>query len=350
MRKGTLIGLSILCVMSLIIWFSCDPFSVHEESSYLSDYNVLNGTDTVRASAGASVLYVAPTGVAGNAGDINNPTTLQEAINCIAAGGTIWVRGGTYTYTTPIVTGRTNSGASGNTKKIFSYASEVPVLDFVGMSTADANRGLSIQGNYWHVKGLKIQKAGDNGMIVMGNNNTIENCKFYANRDSGLQIARYLSSVPTSEWPANNVVLNCESWDNFDPGSPAGEDADGFACKLSVLTGNRFQGCYSHHNADDGWDLYTYSDYDPIGPVKIETCTASYNGTTSTGQSASASDGNGFKLGGEDTSIRHTVINNLATNNKKDGFTANSNPGPIYFSGNTSTGNSGVAFKDVTNL
>jgi hypothetical protein len=347
MRKGTLIGLVIVCVMSLIIWFSCDPFNSEGKSTNLSDYNVLNGTDTVRASTGASVLYVAPTGVAGNAGDINNPTTLQEAINCIAAGGTIWVRGGTYTVTTTIKTGRTNSGTSGNLKNIINYASEVPVFDGNSMAFDDANRILAIEGNFWHVKGLKFQKGGDNGMIVMGNDNTIESCKFYANRDSGLQIARYLSSVPTSEWPARNVVLNCESWDNLDPDN--GEDADGFACKLSVSTGNRFQGCYSHHNADDGWDLYTYSDYDATGPVKIETCTASYNGTTSTGQTGSGSDGNGFKLGGEDTAVRHTVINCLSTNNKKDGFTANSNPGPIYLSGCTSTGNSGVAFKDVTN-
>jgi pectate disaccharide-lyase len=346
MRKGTLIGLSIICVMSLVIWFSCDPFNSEEKSNNnLTDYNVLNGTDTVRASE--AVLYVAPAGVSGAAGDINNPTTLQDAITRLASGGQIWVRGGTYNYTSPIKTGRTNSGTSGSNNKITNYASESPVLDFGGMSFADANRGLSIEGNYWYVKGLKIQKAGDNGIIVMGNNNTIENCKLYANRDSGLQIARYLSSIPSSEWPANNIVKGCESWDNLDTDN--GEDADGFSCKLSVSTGNQFQNCYSHHNSDDGWDLYTYSDYDAIGPVKITSCTAAYNGTTSTGQSGSGSDGNGFKLGGEDVSIKHTVISCVSTNNKKDGFTANSNPGPIYLSGCTASGNGGTAFKDVAN-
>lgn len=346
MRKGTLIGLSILCVMSLIIWFSCDPFQSEGKSKTdLSDYNVLNGTDTVRASAGATTLYVATNGAAGNAGTLESPTTLQEAINCIAVGGTIYVRGGTYSVSAPILTGRTNSGASGSLKKIWAYNSEVPIFNGSPMACESANRILSIEGNYWHVKGIKFQNAGDNGIIVMGNYNTIENCKFYKNRDSGLQIARYLSSVPTSEWPANNLVTGCESWDNFDTDSPPGEDADGFACKLSVSTGNVFQNCYSHNNADDGWDLYTYSDYDPIGPVKIQTCTSSYNGTTSTGGAASASDGNGFKLGGEGVSIKHTVISCVANNNKKDGFTANSNPGPIYNSGCTATGNTESNFR-----
>jgi len=344
MRKGTLIGLTIICIMSLVIWFSCDPFTGDGKNTNLSNYNVLNGTDIVRASE--ATLYVGPSGVAGAAGTQAAPTTLQDAINRLAPGGTIYCLDGTYNYSSPVKTGRTNSGTSGALNKIWAV-SGTPTFDFSAMSFADANRGLSIEGNYWHVKGLKFQKAGDNGMIVMGNNNTIENCKFYANRDSGLQIARYLSSVPSSEWPANNLIKGCESWDNLDTDN--GEDADGFACKLSVLTGNQFQNCYSHHNSDDGWDLYTYSDYDPIGPVKITSCTAAYNGTTSAGQSGSGSDGNGFKLGGEDVSIRHTVISCVSNNNKKDGFTANSNPGPIYLSGCTASGNGGSNFKDVAN-
>jgi hypothetical protein len=345
MRKGTLIGLTFLCVMSALIWFSCDPFTADGKTTSIANFDVLNGTDTVRASE--ALLYVAPAGVAGAAGDINNPTTLQDAINRLASGGQIWVRGGTYNVTTPIKTGRTNSGTSGSLNKIFAYASEAPVFDGAGMAFDSANRILSIEGNYWHVKGLKVQKAGDNGIIVMGNYNTIENCKLWANRDPGVQIARYLSSSPTSEWPANNLVTGCESWDNMDTDN--GEDADGFAAKLSVGPGNVFQNCYSHHNSDDGWDLYTYSDYDPIGPVKITSSTASYNGTTSSGQSGSGSDGNGFKLGGEGVSIRHTVINCVSNNNKKDGFTNNSNPGPIYLSGCTASGNGESNFRGVTN-
>ena len=344
MKKGLVILISAISILFSLMYFNCNT----SETPSITSLDVIEGSDAIRAT-GDMTLYVSPTGTSSGTGTIDSPVDLQTAINWIGVNGTIWVRGGTYTVTdsTLIKTGRTNSGTSGNLKKIFAYNSEVPVFNGSSMSFASASRILSIEGNYWHIKGISFTGAGDNGMIVMGNYNTIENCKFYANRDSGLQIARYLSSTPTSEWPQGNLVLNCQSYDNYDTDN--GEDADGFACKLSVGSGNVFTSCYSHHNVDDGWDLYTYSDYDPIGPVKIQSCTAAYNGTTSSGQTTSSSDGNGFKLGGEGVSIMHTVISNVSNYNKKDGFTANSNPGPIYFTGNSGTGNGGVLFKDVTN-
>jgi len=347
MKKGLIIISMAVLALILVIYFSCYSYDNAKSDLSLSNFEVYEGTDSVRASAGATELYVATNGNASNAGDINNPTTIEDAISCIGSGGTIWVRGGTYNRTSTILIADGHNGASGATYKIFSYGSEVPVFSYSSQSYGDSNRGLQLAGNYWHIKGITFKGAGDNGMIVQGDYNTIENCKFQANRDSGLQIARYLSSTTTANWPKGNLIKGCTSWDNLDPDN--GEDADGFACKLSISTGNVFENCYSHHNVDDGWDLYTYSDYDPIGPVKITGCTASYNGTTSSGQTFSGSDGNGFKLGGESTSIRHTVLNCLSTNNKKDGFTANSNPGPIYMTGCTSTGNGGVAFKDVSN-
>lgn len=347
MKKGILISTMVVLGLLLMIYFTCNPFYNAKSDTNLSEYQVFEQTDTVRASTGATTLYVASNGSASNPGTIESPTTMQDAINCIAAGGTIWVRGGTYSLSATVLIADGNNGASGSTKKIYAYSTEIPVFDFASQSYGDSSRGFQVAGNYWHIKGLTIKNAGDNGMLVQGDYNTVENCKFQANRDSGLQIARYLSSTPTADWPKGNLVKGCTSWDNLDPDN--GEDADGFACKLSVSTGNVFENCYAHHNVDDGWDLYTYSDYDPIGPVKITACTASYNGTTSSGQTFSGSDGNGFKLGGESVSIRHTVLNCIGNNNKKDGFTANSNPGPIYFSGNTASGNKGVAFKDVTN-
>lgn len=347
--KKTLIILSMaLLSLMMIVYFSCNSYD-NAKSDTLSNFEVNEGTDTVRASAGATTLYVATNGSASNPGTIESPTTIDDAIVCIAAGGTIYVRGGTYARSTTVLVALGNSGTSSAKKSIVAYSTEVPVFNFSGMATDGEMRGFKIVGDYWIVKGITMYNAGDNGMIVMGDYNTVENCKFQGNRDSGLQIARYLSSVPTADWPKGNLIKGCTSWDNFDPGSPAGEDADGFACKLSVGAGNVFDTCYAHHNADDGWDLYTYSDYDPIGPVKITGCTSTYEGTTSAGLASSASDGNGFKLGGESVSIRHTVISCVSNYNKKDGFTANSNPGPIYMTGCTATGNSGVAFKDVTN-
>jgi hypothetical protein len=142
--------------MFLVIWFSCDPFNSESKSTKLSDYNVLNGTDTVRASE--ALLYVGPNGVAGAAGTQAAPTTLQDAINRLAQGGQIWVLDGTYTVSSPIKTGRTNSGTSSSKNKIFAN-SGTPVFDGAGMALDGANRVLSIEGNYWHVKGIKFQNA-----------------------------------------------------------------------------------------------------------------------------------------------------------------------------------------------
>src|SRR5262249_6305786 len=163
------------------------------------------------------------------------------------------------------------------------------------------------------------------------------------NRDTGLQLGRHSSTAPFSEWPANNLILNCTSFDNFDPDN--GEDADGFAAKLTVGPGNVFRGCISHHNVDDGWDLFTKPDTGPIGTVTIEDCISYMNGATSTGGSTTNSDGNGFKLGGDDIPVDHVIRRSIAFRNKKHGITFNSNPGSITVTNNTSWGNGESNFK-----
>ncbi|HEY0608552.1 MAG TPA: T9SS type A sorting domain-containing protein, partial [Chitinophaga sp.] len=137
-------------------------------------------------------------------------------------------------------------------------------------------------------------------------------------------------------WPSNNLILNCESFDNQDPDS---EDADGFAAKLTCGAGNIFRGCISHNNIDDGWDLYAKSDTGPIGPVTIENCVAYNNGTLSSGGTSGNGDKNGFKLGGSGIAVNHIVRRSIAFGNGHHGFTDNNNPGNIEVSNNTSYNN-----------
>jgi hypothetical protein len=213
----------------------------------------------------------------------------------------------------------------------------VPVYDFSGQATSSSNRGITVNGNFWHVKGLQVTHAGDNGLYIGGNSNTVELCIFAFNRDSGLQLGRASSSfTQISQWPANNLILNCESHDNSDP---AGENADGFACKLTTGTGNVFRGCISHHNSDDGWDLFTKVDTGPIGPVLIENCIAYHNGQLSNGTINANGDRNGFKLGGDGIAVTHTIRRSIAFDNLHHGFTDNNNPGPIQVVNNTSFNN-----------
>jgi len=280
-----------------------------------------------------SAIYVAPNGSDSAPGTISQPTTLTAAIGRVIPGGTILMRGGTYNFSTPVIVARGNNGTSSARKQLFANPGETPVLNFSAMALDSANRGLTINGHYWHVRGLIVERAGDNGIFIGGNNNIIERCVTRFNRDSGLQLSRHSSSAPFSEWPANNLIISCESHDNADPD---GEDADGFAAKLTVGEGNVFRYDVAHNNIDDGWDLYTKTDTGPIGRVTIEDSISFRNGTLSDGSTAGNGDRNGYKLGGEDISVNHIIRRNLAYLNGKHGFTYNRNLGTIEMTANVS--------------
>ncbi|MFB6457789.1 right-handed parallel beta-helix repeat-containing protein [Chitinophaga sp. Hz27] len=292
----------------------------------------------VNLAKSQQVLYVSPTGSASNPGtSVSAPTTLDNAIATVAAGGTIYMRGGTYSYSTTIVIADNNNGTSAARKSIVAYNSEIPVLDFSGQATADANRGVVLDGDYWTISGITFKGAGDNGMLLSGNSNIISNCIFTKNRDSGLQLSRYKTSNATlATWPSNNQVLNCEAFDNQDPGN---ENADGFAAKLTCGTGNVFRGCVSHNNIDDGWDFYAKTDTGPIGAVTLENCISYNNGVLSTGSTSGSGDKNGFKLGGSGIAVNHIVRRCIAFGNGHHGFTDNDNPGNIEVTNNTSYNN-----------
>ncbi|GAB3842727.1 family 16 glycoside hydrolase [Dactylosporangium cerinum] len=284
----------------------------------------------------SSALYVAPNGTAGAAGTQASPTTLASAITRVTTGGTIFMRGGTYSQSSTITIATGNNGTSGATKNITAYPGETPVLNFSAQSEDPANRGLAVNGNYWRVTGIVVERAGDNGIFVGGSNNVFERVVTRFNRDSGLQISRTASDTPKAQWPANNLVISSESHDNADSD---GEDADGFAAKLTVGTGNVFRYTVSHNNIDDGWDLYTKTDTGAIGPVTIQDSLSYNNGTLSNGTVNTNGDRNGYKLGGEDIGVNHVVQRSIAYHNGHHGFTYNSNPGSMTISNNLSIDN-----------
>jgi hypothetical protein len=279
---------------------------------------------------------VSPNGSASAAGTEAAPTTLTSAITRIAAGGTIYLRAGTYSFSQTVTIAPGNNGTAAARKKISAYPNEKPVLNFSGQAEDTAARGLALNGNYWHIYGLVVERAGDNGIFIGGSNNIVERTVTRFNRDSGLQISRIASDTPNSNWPANNLILSSESHDNADSD---GEDADGFAAKLTSGPGNVFRYTVAHNNIDDGWDLYTKTDTGPIGAVTIEDSLAYNNGTLSDGSQAGNGDRNGYKLGGEDIGVNHVIRRSFAYRNGKHGFTFNSNPGTMTVSNNVSVDN-----------
>jgi hypothetical protein len=288
------------------------------------------------ARLAAQPWYVATSGSDLNSGTLQSPfKTIEKAVSVVQPGQTIYIRGGTYDLTTTITI--TNSGTANAVISMFAYPGETPVLDFSAQALDGANRGIRLTGSYWHIKGINITGAGDNGMkMETGNNNTVENCAFYRNRDSGLQIDNGAS---------DNKIINCDSYFNADP--PDYGDADGFAPKMTVGSGNYFFGCRAWRNCDDGWDGYLRDTDDPS--TTIENCWSSENGYFEDGQDAGINaNGNGFKMGGsDDKTLKHnfTLKKCLAFKNKAKGFDQNNNKGSMILYNCTGNGNRGDDYR-----
>ena len=298
---------------------------------------VVSASAREHAAVGSNTYYVAPTTTGTADGSIDHPyTSFSTAINKAVAGDTIYARGGTYNLTSTISIGSGKAGTAANPFSLLAYPGETPVLDFSAQSESSANRGLQLMANYWHVYGITVQHAGDNGIFIGGSNNIVERVVTAFNRDSGLQISRAASTTPAGQWPANNLIVSSESHDNMDSG---GENADGFASKLTSGTGNVFRYDVSHNNIDDGWDLYTKTDTGAIGPVTIEYSLSYNNGTLTNGTVNANGDRNGFKLGGEDIAVNHLIRHNIAYKNGHHGFTYNSNPGSMTIANDVSIDN-----------
>jgi hypothetical protein len=261
-------------------------------------------------------IYVSPSGSDSNTGTLASPyATIATAVSKVTAGDTIYVRGGTYKITTKISISK--SGTSSSNYNMFAYNNERPILDCSSMSISSSNRGIVLSGSYWHIKGINIYKAGDNGMNISGSNNIIEFCSFYENRDSGLQLG---------SGAANNQVVNCDSYFNCDTSQG---NADGFSPKLDVGTGNYFYGCRSWQNSDDGYDGYLRPSDDIT--TTYENCWCFANGYLKSG-SKSSGNGNGFKMGGsDDKDLRHNAVLKrcLSFYNRVKGFDQNNDLGSM---------------------
>lgn len=283
--------------------------------------------------------YVATTGSDSDTGTLTSPfKTIEKAVSVVKAGETIYLRGGTYILTTTITLGK--SGTENTRISLLAYPGERPVLDFT--TQAFGSRGVVLTGSWWLIKGFDITGAGDNGMLITGgNNNDIELCNFYRNRDSGLQLDNGAS---------DNTIINCDSYYNADPTDYG--DADGFAPKLTVGSGNKFAGCRAWLNCDDGWDGYLRGANDVS--TTLENCWSFRNGYLEDGTDPGASaNGNGFKMGGsDDKTLAHnfTLKNCLAFSNKAKGFDQNSNRGSMTLYNCTGHGNLVANYRIKTEL
>src|SRR5450432_3784284 len=279
------------------------------------------GSAGTGGTAPAGDLWIATDGNDANPGTEALPIlNLPNALARITPGHTIWIKAGTYKYTAAIQIKKSGTATAEYT--ISAVAGTRPIVNFAG--AAAATRGFDLQGDYWHFVGFEVENATDNCIAISGSPDTIENMTIHGCGDTGLQITVSSANVADNTAGAYNLVLNTDSYENFDPAT-GGENADGFAAKLRIGPGNAFKGCRAYNNSDDGWDFFASDDV-----VTIDGSWSFANGKGVNGNNP-AGDGNGFKLGGKPTSAGeggavHLVSNSFAFENLACGYTQNSNP------------------------
>ena len=294
----------------------------------LTSYDPIEGELSVRwrvHGTDQQILYTAPGAPVNGQGTREDPADLQTLLKAAMPGQTIIMLDGEYAPSEQYLIPRNVSGEAG--KEILLKAENTGGVKVTGANMTSPSL-LHIVGSYWHVYGIEFCDGRNKGVSVSGNNNIVEMCTMHDVGNSGLQISRYAGEPNIQEmWPSNNLIKNCEAYNCCDP---ARNDADGFAAKLTCGAGNKFYGCISHHNIDDGWDLYAKSTTGPIGAVTIENCVAYSNGfllgDDPSDPSVAFGEGNGFKLGGENMYGAHKLINSVSFNNYAKGITSNSGP------------------------
>lgn len=306
------------------VWGTKDPETTDQNGLWQVGARILK-------PASGKKYYISTTGNDRNPGTISQPfATWQKGFDTAYPGDTVFIRGGTYF---PIGTNGANacsgvliSGKKGNPSNqiyIWAYPGEIPILDCRNISQSGDRFGIYLyNADYWHIKGLSVTrvdqvttgKSGANGIrINCGNNNKLELVKSYTNGGSGITI------VYSSE---NNYVLNCDTFDNYDPYTPEyqGGHADGIEiADIFERDGNErinyIKGCRSWHNSDDGYDFYKCE-----GILIIDSCWAWKNGYQK-------GDGSGFKLGTTtghpETGYQRTLTNCLSYSNSMMGYDQN---------------------------
>ena len=320
--------------------------------------------------ASARTMYVSTTGTDTNTGTISNPyLTINYAVSLVQPGDTIYIRGGKYMLATGIKLRAAQAGRADARIYMWAYNKEQVIIDGSQIPTPDEASFkqarciyMNHEGGYWHFKGLELVNAKDNGMKMEGSYNIIENCKFHGNNDSGLQIGMYkdFTIEETKSLPAGtpqfnpgyqfcrgNIVINCDSYYNYDKvlyngSADDGGDADGFGCKLFPGPGTEYHGCRAWKNSDDNWDMYMV-----YHPVIIDNCWSWKAAFDSTGVSTGGN-GNGFKLGGGGTSGgaafaqsigAHLVHNCVSFENAAKGYDQNNAYEGMYLFNNVGWGN-----------
>ncbi|HEX9062283.1 MAG TPA: dockerin type I domain-containing protein [Clostridia bacterium] len=325
----------------------------------------------IPATATPTSVPATPTPAPGNTVTVKDFDSLKNAAVNAANGQIIEIASNLLDCTSQLLLDKPDSNIT-----IKAASGYTPVLDFKSFreaakktspsQTGDSYVGIRISGSKYILKGLIIQKAYDNGILikpasstVSPDGNTVDSCVLRYNGDAGLQISgsQTYEDQGFKVRPNNTTVINCVAYRNFDILTEGG-NADGFAAKLYLGKGTKFINCASIENSDDAWDSFGINDSD----VTYTNCiayhcgdSAIFDGTydkakglpedTDMTVGTCSGNGNGFKMGsgdskyGPQTNGIKTLTNCVAVDNISKGVDENNGTGTINCTNTWSFGN-----------
>ncbi len=320
------------CALLILLLLCAHPAIAQEEDPGL---NVYHG----EIPEGGDTFFVAPEGDDDAAGSEEEPwATLDFAVTQVARGDVIVMRGGVYEHD-DIIRIQTPSGYFHELITVVAYPGEVPILDFSSQPKERNYHGIRLNANWWHLIGITIRNASHNGIRMDGSYNILEQVTAYGNHDSGIHMAGGASY---------NLIKNSDSFRNFNYDTNRtpriGNNADGFSAKFDIGPENRYVGCRSWENSDDGWDFW-----EAESTIIIDSSWAFGNGDASVfdvDPQVFEGNGNGFKLGGGNPApytphvVRYSMaFNNFGSSGNAKGFDYNSNPAAMTLLHNTAYNN-----------
>lgn len=242
-----------------------------------------------------ATYYISPSGNdTTGSGAIGSPWfTLNKAWTVVAAGDTVYMRGGTYTYDIQqYLTGE--NGSSGNTIKIYNYPGESPVItrDVTFDKSAGYHKGMVfITANYIHIKGIRFtgmytdDNQVDAGLYLFDCNNSTFELVECDNNVQGVFCEGSYDGL---------LFLNSDfhdNYSNYDGTNGGNSDGIGYSYNSNTSSVNTVRGCRAWNNGDDGFDSFQC-----LGYVLYDKCWSWHNGFVY-GTSTRAGNGCGFKLG-----------------------------------------------------
>lgn len=257
----------------------------------------------------------------------DNPCNLEKAIETAVPGEIIFLAGGVYFIGEEGLLLDT-TGKSDSTITFESLPNQRAIFD--GSLLPNGNGTVvTVTGNWNVLRNLRFRNFPENGVRVSGNYNLLDGIVAYNNKSSGIHIwGTY--DYPYGASGSWNTIQNSVCYSNSDAGLEGGpyndgDNADGIS--VSSGEGNMILNNIAYNNSDDGIDVWRSTNSVIAKNIVHD------NGEGSMGN------GNGIKAGGASPGEGAIVYQNVAYNNRGNGFDHNGSP-RVSFYNNTSFKNS----------